>query len=235
MDPITAVLLHISTFNATLSIALAALLLKTFWIHAKLERSDLFQTNKKAICVLTLFWKCIFEVEQFNFLDWTASFLLELKSDQNFVVLHLFSSVLPIWIHPLYPDLDSPSISRFGPHLTIRPLYPRQIGTQGPTSCCSDRDLIFWRSCWGCWTSFVPFLSISTIRISGRFRSIWQIKPSSTSSFSFKNVTEKNTFKVDHLLAMKLNYPVNKGWLENYFLRSINGTLTIFTWNQITL
>ena len=38
-----------------------------------------------------------------------------------------------------------------------------------------------------CRSSFVPFLSTSTIRIGDRFRSIWQIKPPSTSSLHLIN------------------------------------------------
>ena len=58
---------------------------------------------------------CFYAVEQFNFLDWTASFLLEGKSDQNFVVLHL---------------LSPPSPFGNGPSPLIHLLYPRQIGAK---------------------------------------------------------------------------------------------------------
>ena len=76
---------------------------------------------------------CFYAVEQFNFLDWTASFLLEGKSDQNFVVLHLLSlrlhleMVLLLWSTFYIPV-----------KLERRP------------AAGSDRDLIFWR-----WTSLL--------------------------------------------------------------------------------
>ena len=72
-------------------------------------------SSYKFINTKTLLNLCFYAVEQFNFLDWTASFLLEGKSDQNFVVLHL---------------LSPPSPFGNGPSPLIHLLYPRQIGAK---------------------------------------------------------------------------------------------------------
>ena len=99
------------------------------------------------------------------------------------------------------PDLDPPSISQFGLIWRSTLYIPVKLERR-PTSC-SDRDLIFWRRSCYCWTSsFVPFLSISTIRIGGRFRSIWQIKPSSTSSSYFMDQMKRQNLKSGSLSSI---------------------------------